>query len=282
MSRNARGQISIAALTDGTNAFQLRFRAHGRRERVTLHERRACECGCSGGGISGRLRLNWETSSREWRRASGASAKSRARALEGYPPSTSTRPPGCRQRSTEPSRSADRRQHRGRLPVAIVQSSPALLREVRPRRARSDPLPSTQGDQASRGRRASRGDRRWRGDARPEWAPGATARTRFDPQAHLVPRSNPRRGDRGRPPRSQPRTRETDARQGAQAESDLPRDGRAVALTDAADEQDAPLTRVSRSQAVGAGSTAAQIAERLTAGMRSSEIAAELGLAKQR
>ena len=49
MNRNARGQISIAALTDGTNAFQLRFRAHGRRERVTLHERRACECGCGGG-----------------------------------------------------------------------------------------------------------------------------------------------------------------------------------------------------------------------------------------
>ena len=53
-----------------------------------------------------------------------------------------------------------------------------------------------------------------------------------------------------------------------------------VALTDAADEQDAPLTRVSRSQPVGAGSRAAQIAERLTAGMRSSEIAAELGLSK--
>src|SRR3954447_14265303 len=49
MSGEARGQVSVRTLADGTHAFHLRFRAQGRRERVTLHERRGCECGCGGG-----------------------------------------------------------------------------------------------------------------------------------------------------------------------------------------------------------------------------------------
>lgn len=47
--RPATGQIQTTKLADGTRAFQLRFRAEGRRQRVTLHERRDCECGCAGG-----------------------------------------------------------------------------------------------------------------------------------------------------------------------------------------------------------------------------------------
>jgi len=53
-----------------------------------------------------------------------------------------------------------------------------------------------------------------------------------------------------------------------------------VALTDAALEQDAPLTRVSRSRAATAGTSAKRVAQRLDAGMRPSEIAADLGLTK--
>jgi hypothetical protein len=49
MSREASGQITVSTLADGTQAFQLRFRAAGRRERLTLHERRNCDCGCGGG-----------------------------------------------------------------------------------------------------------------------------------------------------------------------------------------------------------------------------------------
>jgi integrase len=43
------GQITTSTLADGTHAFRLRFRAGDRRERVTLHERRDCPCGCGGG-----------------------------------------------------------------------------------------------------------------------------------------------------------------------------------------------------------------------------------------
>jgi integrase len=47
--RPATGSIQEVTLSDGTTAFQLRFRANGRRERDVLHERRACTCGCGGG-----------------------------------------------------------------------------------------------------------------------------------------------------------------------------------------------------------------------------------------
>jgi integrase len=49
MTSEPTGQITTTTLTDGTRAFQLRFRDKGRRERVTLHERRDCRCGCGGG-----------------------------------------------------------------------------------------------------------------------------------------------------------------------------------------------------------------------------------------
>src|SRR5215207_2900832 len=43
------GSFASVALADGTRAFHLRFRAAGRRQRVVLHERPECECGCGGG-----------------------------------------------------------------------------------------------------------------------------------------------------------------------------------------------------------------------------------------
>ena len=43
------GQITTSTLADGTHAFRLRFQSGDRRERVTLHERRDCPCGCGGG-----------------------------------------------------------------------------------------------------------------------------------------------------------------------------------------------------------------------------------------
>lgn len=49
MSRPATGQLTVTTLVDGTRAFQLRFRAKGRRETLVLHERRGCTCGCGGG-----------------------------------------------------------------------------------------------------------------------------------------------------------------------------------------------------------------------------------------
>ena len=47
--RHAPGGIEAKTLLDGTIAYELRFRARGRRESVTLHERADCDCGCGGG-----------------------------------------------------------------------------------------------------------------------------------------------------------------------------------------------------------------------------------------
>ncbi len=44
MARPATGRVEPEELTDGTFAFRLRFRAYGKRENVTLHERRDCDC----------------------------------------------------------------------------------------------------------------------------------------------------------------------------------------------------------------------------------------------
>src|SRR3954447_25572310 len=49
MSRQATGGIETKRLADGTVTFELRFRARGRRESLTLHERAPCDCGCGGG-----------------------------------------------------------------------------------------------------------------------------------------------------------------------------------------------------------------------------------------
>jgi integrase len=49
MARPATGRVEPKKLADGTFAFRLRFRAYGHRENVTLHERRDCDCGCTGG-----------------------------------------------------------------------------------------------------------------------------------------------------------------------------------------------------------------------------------------
>jgi integrase len=49
MPRAPKGSVNTKKLSDETRAFALRFRANGRRETVTLHERPGCTCGCGGG-----------------------------------------------------------------------------------------------------------------------------------------------------------------------------------------------------------------------------------------
>jgi integrase len=49
VARPATGRVEPEKLADGTFAFRLRFRAYGKRENVTLHERRDCDCDCKGG-----------------------------------------------------------------------------------------------------------------------------------------------------------------------------------------------------------------------------------------
>lgn len=49
MPRPSSGSLDPIVLADGSRAFQLRFPVNGVRERVILHEREACACGCGGG-----------------------------------------------------------------------------------------------------------------------------------------------------------------------------------------------------------------------------------------
>jgi integrase len=49
MPRPITGTVLTRTLGDGTRAFRLRFRAHGERQELTLHERAGCPCGCGGG-----------------------------------------------------------------------------------------------------------------------------------------------------------------------------------------------------------------------------------------
>ncbi len=49
MARRPTGTIDIEVRANGTRAFRLRFRVHGERHSVFLHERRDCACGCGGG-----------------------------------------------------------------------------------------------------------------------------------------------------------------------------------------------------------------------------------------
>ena len=49
MPPRASGTIDTKVLADGSRAFHLRFRVGGGRQRVVLHERPECPCGCGGG-----------------------------------------------------------------------------------------------------------------------------------------------------------------------------------------------------------------------------------------
>ncbi|HEX7244010.1 MAG TPA: tyrosine-type recombinase/integrase [Solirubrobacterales bacterium] len=56
MGRPATGTIETYVLGDGSRAFRLRIRIKGKRERVVLHERPGCICGCGGGWDETRAR----------------------------------------------------------------------------------------------------------------------------------------------------------------------------------------------------------------------------------
>jgi integrase len=47
--REQAGSFAVVTLAQGHRAFHLRFKARGKRQRVILHERPGCVCGCGGG-----------------------------------------------------------------------------------------------------------------------------------------------------------------------------------------------------------------------------------------
>ena len=121
MGRPASGSLNVETLADGTRAFQLRFRVDGRREHETLHERRGCACGCGGGWTDAPPRSSSRTSWRACRPASGASAPRRRAARragrDADLPRLRVGVAGVEGRRRA-RRSADRHEHRERLPLA--------------------------------------------------------------------------------------------------------------------------------------------------------------------
>ena len=281
MSRQANGQITVSTLTDGTRAFQLRFRADGRRERQTLHERRDCHCGCGGGwnertaaveldNILARVRAG------VWRRRPPAEpiATRRVPTFHEYASAwLQAKVDGTiGDRPIDANTEADYRWRLGKhlLPYfatyRLDEVDPALCQAFKAAKLR-EAAELREAIAAGAVLRDHRGVRQ-----RPLGP--ASIRKLIDCLAAVLDEAvedghmdrNPARGRRMRlkVPRPSRTFLEMDE---------------LVALVDAAAEQDAPLARPAR-PAARAGTTAAAVAERLAAGMRPSEIAKELDRSK--
>ena len=174
MPRQASGSFDTIKLEDGTRAFRLRFPAAGKRQRVVLHERPSCECGCGGSWTERAARDGARQHARaRARRRVGADAR-RRRGASGEPVAPTFHEYASAwlrgKVSRRPRRQADRRQHRGRLPLAADPAPAAVLRLAPHRRDRPRAVPRLQGAQAPGGGRAARGAgrrRRPQGSSRP-------------------------------------------------------------------------------------------------------------------
>ncbi len=254
----------------------------GERQRVVLHERPGCPCGCGGGWDEQRgARTSSATSSRACEPASGsrASARRRRPCRRTCRPSTRTRRRGCTRRSRASSATSRSTTTPSGLPLAAHPAPPAVLRQAPPRRDRPRPLPGLQGAQAAGVGRAAGGASR----PAPTCATATAAsssrsapssiRKLIDTLAAILDEAvedglierNPARGKRmkvrvPKPPRTFLEMDEL------------------AALLEAAEDQDrSPLLAVP----IGPASrTRDQVARLAAAGKRPSAIAAELGLAK--
>ena len=244
---------------------------------------RAARAAAAAGGTSARRGRSWATSSRACGPASGSRASRRPRRVRraaSRRPSTSTRRPGCTAKvdgvlGDKPIDANTEADYRWRLhppPAAVLRRLPAG-------RDRPRAVPGVQGAQAAGGGRAPRGARGRRRAARPSRPAGAAARAGVDPQADRHARGDPRRGDRGRA--TSTATRRAASGCGCACRS---RGGRSSRWTSSSRCSRPPRSRTrrptSRSRRSGGDRHPRPVARLAAAGMRPSEIAAELGLAK--
>jgi integrase len=281
MGRRSTGQLETTTLADGTHAFQLRFQVGGLRERVTLHERRSCPCGCGGGwtertaaveldNVLSRVRAG------VWSKPKPAAAEERQRVptfheyasawLEAKKDGTI----GDRPIDTNTEKDYRWRLSKHLLPFfakhRLDEIDPALCQNFKSKKLRE----ATQVRQAMEAGAVLR-DRRGRG-IRPLGP--ASLKKLIDCLAAILDEAvedghidrNPARGRRMRVkvPRPTRTFLEMDE---------------LVALTDAAGDQDSGIVDSVRPDATR-GATAQKVADRLAAGMRPAEIAADLGLAR--
>jgi hypothetical protein len=174
MPRVGTGSVIPKILTDGTCAYELRFHARGRRESVTLHERRTVpvrvwrrlgravctsrarqhRCGSPRGGL-------------DPRRAAPASGGGGRRGGAAHSDLSRVRVLLAADEDRRRARGqADRGEHQTRLPLAPARASAAVLRAPPARRDRPGALLGLQGPQGSRGRRPADRDHRRSGPPR--------------------------------------------------------------------------------------------------------------------
>ncbi len=281
MSRQATGQIDTTTLSDGTRGFQLRFHVYGRRERLTLHERRDCECGCGGG-------WNERTAAVELQNVLARVKAGVWRKPDPQPALASRGVPTFHEYTSawlqakidatigdRPIDASTESDYRWRLSKHLLPFFAAYrLDEIDPSLCQA--FKSTKLREAGELREAIEAgavlrDRRGR---RIKPLGPSSLRKLIDCLASILDEAiedghidrNPARGRRMRVKVPKP------------TRTFLEMD-ELVALTDAAGEQDSELTRPRRPHATP-GTTAHRVAGRLAAGMRPAQIAADLGIAR--
>jgi integrase len=281
MSRQATGQITTSTLSDGTRAYQLRFRAYGRRERLTLHERRGCECGCGGGWNDRTVAVELENVLARVRAGVWRKAKTDPVRVQRGVPTFHEYASAWLQAKVDgtigdrPIDASTERDYRWRLSKHLLAFFASYrLVEIDPPLCQA--FKSTKLHEAAELREAIDAGailRDTRGRGIKPLGP-SSLRKLIDCLAAILDEAiedghidrNPARGRRMRVKVPKP------------TRTFLEMD-ELVALTDAAGEQDSELTRPPRPHATP-GTTAQKVAERLAAGLRPAQIAADLGLAR--
>jgi integrase len=288
MARPASGTILTRTLADGTLLFRLRFVAHGERQDVYLHERRDCRCGCGGGWNERTARLElgnilarvkagvWRRAERPARNAAPPPTRETTPTFADYAPDwlEAKRDGVLGARPLDDNTYAD---YRWRLGHLLAFFGPSRLEAIDGELClafKAHKLREAQELREVIAAGAGIRDRHGR-HARPLGA--SSIKKLIDTLAAILDEaiedghidSNPARGRRMRVHVPKPKRSFLEIDELASVE-------------DAAGAQEAPLPE----QAIAAagtgrpGSTRARITERLAAGMRPPQIAAELGVAK--
>ncbi len=282
MSRPATGSVIVDRLVDGTLVFKLRFRAYGRREHDVLHERRDCDCGCGGGWNERAAAVELEN----------ILARVRAgvwRKRERTPPVVDTQVPTFHEYASHwlqakidgilgdrPIGENTEADYRSRLANHLlpffgqyrlheIDSSLCLAFKAHKLREASELRAAIAAGAALR----DRGGRRVR-----PLGP-ASIRKLTDCLATILDEAV----EDGHIERNPARSRRMRVRVPKPSRTFLEMD-ELVALTDAAGEQDARFARPSVGVTPEHGTTAAKVSERWAAGMRPSDIAADLRLSR--
>jgi integrase len=280
--RPSRGNIVVTTLSDGTNAFKLRFYAGGRRELEVLHERRDCACGCRGGWTERTASIELENilakvQAGVWRKRTPARPlrASKVPSFHEYASEwlQSKKDGVLGDRPISSNTEADYRSRLanhllpffGRYRLDEIDPDLCLAFKAQKLREAAELRRAIEAGAVLRDRRGRR--------VRPLGP--ATIRKLTDCLATILDEAV----EDGHLQRNPARSRRMRIKVPRPSRTFLEMD-ELVALADAAGDQESPLVRARLPGTPAAGSTTARVAECWEAGMRATEIAAELGLSR--